>query len=236
MNKFKCIALSLMFGLSSIGANAELISTDWKIESDSLATLDTTSGLEWLDLTQTKGMSYDQATGLLSSTFLGWRLPTSAEISTLYDNGIGAPYTSGVIGIGTSDSNFIQSEIFSSMLGETDYSGSTTSHYGLFFNEENASLNFMGINRANLTGSAARTNVLFTPLNSGSYESYSQYDSMGIYLVSDGGTTLSSINDPSLNENNPNAPINNAASVPLPATALLMGLGLMGTLRRKNKE
>jgi hypothetical protein len=57
-------------------------------------------------------------------------------------------------------------------------------------------------------------------------------DAFGVYLVSDGGTTLSSINDPSLNANNANAP----ASVPLPATAALLGLGLLGFGARRKKN
>lgn len=52
-------------------------------------------------------------------------------------------------------------------------------------------------------------------------------------LVSDGGTTLSSINNPSLNINNANDPIN---SVPLPATTLLFAFGAAGFLRRKNSH
>jgi len=44
---------------------------------------------------------------------------------------------------------------------------------------------------------------------------------MGVLLVSDGGVTLSSINDPSLNIQNPQAPINQVSA------PLLGGFGLM---------
>lgn len=70
-----------------------------------------------------------------------------------------------------------------------------------------------------------------TPLNTmdGRNPSYS------IYMVSDGWTTLSSINDPSLNINNANAPVNNATSVPAPATALILATGLFGFSARRRK-
>lgn len=48
------------------------------------------------------------------------------------------------------------------------------------------------------------------------------HPSFGVFLVSDGGTTLLSINNPEINANNPNAP------VPLPATLGLLGLAMAG--------
>lgn len=59
------------------------------------------------------------------------------------------------------------------------------------------------------------------------------YHTAGVYLVSDGGTTLSSINDPSININNPKAPINMAdvsAPVGLATAGVLMLM--LGARRR----
>lgn len=50
-----------------------------------------------------------------------------------------------------------------------------------------------------------------------------------VWIVSDGGATYSSLNEPTLNINNPNSPIN--ASAPLKLGAL--GLMLVGMRRRK---
>ena len=44
--------------LLAFNANATIISTDWRITGDNLITQDTDSGLEWLDLTVTDGLSY----------------------------------------------------------------------------------------------------------------------------------------------------------------------------------
>jgi hypothetical protein len=54
--------------------------------------------------------------------------------------------------------------------------------------------------------------------------------SLGVYLVSDGGTTLSSQMDPSINANNVNYV---AADVSAPALLGLMGLGLLGFAARR---
>lgn len=55
-----------------------------------------------------------------------------------------------------------------------------------------------------------------------------------VFLVSDGGASLSSINNPSLNANNASAPINQA-SVLLPATIGLLGLAMAGLSFRRKK-
>ena len=55
------------------------------------STLDTSSGLEWLDATKTAGLSYSQVVagsgGWLTS---GWRYATGAELNTLVVNATGA--------------------------------------------------------------------------------------------------------------------------------------------------
>jgi hypothetical protein len=73
--------------------------------------------------------------------------------------------------------------------------------------------------------------TLYSNLNA-TNDTSSSYTAYGVYLVSDGGTTQSSLNDPSLNANNANAP----SSVPLPATAALLGLGLLGFGARRKKN
>jgi hypothetical protein len=55
----------------------------------------------------------------------------------------------------------------------------------------------------------------------------------GVYLVSDGGTTLNSQLDPSLNINNDNAPINDVYA---PSLLGLMSLGLLGFSARRRSS
>jgi hypothetical protein len=81
----KIFAVSAI-ALASMSANAELVSTDWKNTGDALATLDESTGIEWLDLSQTSNMSIDQTENLLSSTFAGWRLSTRSEVTQLMVN------------------------------------------------------------------------------------------------------------------------------------------------------
>jgi hypothetical protein len=57
--KFKITLIALL--ISATSAHAELVATDWKNTGDGLATLDTATGIEWLDLTQTDNMSINQS-------------------------------------------------------------------------------------------------------------------------------------------------------------------------------
>lgn len=77
--------LMMVVLLSSASAQADFIETDWNNTGDALATLDTETGIEWLDLTQTKGMSINRAEGLTGAggIYEGWRLPTRNEVTQM---------------------------------------------------------------------------------------------------------------------------------------------------------
>lgn len=75
------IAVSLF----SATANAELVERDWNNEGDGLITLDTVSGKKWLDLTVTDGMSINNVSELLSTTYAGWDLATQSDIDELME-------------------------------------------------------------------------------------------------------------------------------------------------------
>ena len=56
-------------------------------------TSDTTTGLDWLDLTQTQGQSYNTVTSLFGSSLAGWQYATLAQVTKLYDDAGGVqPY------------------------------------------------------------------------------------------------------------------------------------------------
>ena len=72
----------------SSSVNAALISEDLNTLSDGLITRDTTSGLRWLDLTETRGLSYNYVNSQFGSDGLyeGWRMATPAEVVGLWLN------------------------------------------------------------------------------------------------------------------------------------------------------
>jgi hypothetical protein len=107
------------------------------------------------------------------------------------------------------------------------YTYNTERTYGLFLNDTKETLGGMNV----LMSGMRYGNHYANNINQSDSLTY-RHGTKAVFLVSDGGTTLSSINNPSLNANNVNAP----SSVPLPATALLMGLGLTRFMRRKEKN
>ena len=72
----------------SFASHAELVSTDWKTAGDELATLDTETGIEWMDLSETDGLSINTVLSMTSAggKFEGWRLPTEDEVLTLFES------------------------------------------------------------------------------------------------------------------------------------------------------
>lgn len=91
MRILNCAALFAAF--FSINANAAILSTDWQTAGDNLVTRDTTTGLEWLDLSVTSGRTYDDIAANLGAgqEFDGWRYATGAEISDLWTSFGGNP-------------------------------------------------------------------------------------------------------------------------------------------------
>ena len=85
--------LTLLIPFSSIGA---LINADWLNAGDNRAVLDTTTGLEWLDMKATNSYSYNEVIERLDSTFLGWRLATEFEVNQLMN--INIPESIGLSG------------------------------------------------------------------------------------------------------------------------------------------
>ncbi len=83
--------------------HASLVSVDWKNAGDNLLTRDTDSKLDWLDLTETRNMSYVDVISLLGpgGLFEGFSYASNAQVVALWQNyGIdlaaGAPVASGV--------------------------------------------------------------------------------------------------------------------------------------------
>jgi hypothetical protein len=213
------LAVTIMSCTAS--ASAELINTDWLAENDSQAVLDTISGTEWLSVTLTQGKNLASITSLLETQYQGWSIASSSDVETLFSN----TFTKEDFSIKASRETG-DAETLSQIVDFKNKFGITASPhtYGLYTNDDGTGTLLGGISHT------YRIEYELLRSNDFNYSS-SRY---GVFLINDGGVTLSSINDPSLNINNANAPVNNATSVPLPATFGLLGLGIAGlSLRRK---
>lgn len=79
--------LGLTLSLLTGSVSAELIEQDWLNNGDSLITYDSSSQLQWLDLTQTRGWSINTAIQVLETNDLyrGWRMPDRNEVKNLFE-------------------------------------------------------------------------------------------------------------------------------------------------------
>ena len=78
------VAALLLCG-SVASVSAELVEMDLFEENDGLITRDTSTDLEWLDLTVTVGLSYNEVLANAGGWFgMGFRFATSAEICALF--------------------------------------------------------------------------------------------------------------------------------------------------------
>jgi hypothetical protein len=222
----KIFAVSAI-ALASMSANAELVQTDWKVAGDSLATLDDESGLEWLDVSETLNRSYNSVAESLDGEYAGWRLPTQNEVVELFAHAFPG-YGNNITGYYSSGTRYNELHKFEALFGYAA-TGNQRRIHSLY--EKNGQLVYAGTysynygNNIKLQGTDESVNRDWHLTGTSA--------AFNTFLVSDGGTTISSINDPSLNINNANAPINN---VPLPATAALLGLGLLGFSARRKKN
>lgn len=87
MNKLK-IAAGLTAGLTLCGvADAALIERDWINVGDKLITYDSETGLEWLDVPVTQGLSFDSVRTKIAheTIYESFRYATAAEVRVLQD-------------------------------------------------------------------------------------------------------------------------------------------------------
>jgi MYXO-CTERM domain-containing protein len=236
MKIFKKTLIAATLLLSITSAQAAFVESDWKNAGDALATLDTITGIEWLDLTQTVNMSINDVEGFTGegNIFGGWRLPTRVEVTQMMINAF--PSQASRVSAGgqfavinaTTDN---ESDRFRALFGNVSTSPTVDYNRGLFKNDPNQSSLLL---RSGVFDQRKDDYIVLSSEKdvSGDYN-YSAI-TFGVYLVSDGGTTISSIDDPSMNANNANAPVDNVSS---PALLGLMGLGLFGfAARRRNAK
>jgi hypothetical protein len=78
--------LTLLLSVALESSYADVISTDLNTTGDGLLTTDIGTGFEWLDLSQTLGLSYDDVSSRLGTgeQFEGFRYGTRDEVADLY--------------------------------------------------------------------------------------------------------------------------------------------------------
>lgn len=223
MFKKLLVIATLAAGLISTQASAAFVSTDWKVAGDKGAVLDTDTGVEWLNLDATRGWTLAQAIAETSDggSLQGWRLPSSSEVAamlTSFFEGHDISITGGAqIRTAGVDSIYV---LFRNLFAAPSELQVTT--FGRLYLDSGKEV-FAGV--------SAHSTWKFAQFHG--FTSTSTYQK-SVFLVSDGGVTLSSINDPTLNINNPNAPINMAdvsAPTGLAATSLLAFM--LGFRRKK---
>lgn len=219
MKKTIVAALIGLAAVTSMPSQADLISTDWKVAGDGLATLDRSTGKEWLDLSLTLNMSFNEVVAELNTTYAGWRIPTNEDISIMMSNNFGdlAYNSAGIAEIDNLDASYADSITFRNLFDGYTFEGNLTSAIG-FYENEAGDLTIAGV--------AGSDRVIGADYNEANNQFYTNKHVLyGTFLVSDGGTTLTSIADPTIN-----------TSVPVPISVGLLGFGLFGMLARKKSK
>lgn len=219
-------AIALQF---SSGANAELVSTDYLSNGDDLVTLDTNTGLEWLDLTVTKYMSMASASSAFvgDSTQTGWRLPTEEEVAILFRSVFYPDITTENYGgtvVNTDDISRIAS--IANMLGTSGVSGNA--YFTLGLHNSSSGVAASGFYKVGNNQEGSGSYVAYENWMAGNLSVTIKDPSIGVWLVSDGGASFGSVNDPNISQ------YQDSAVSDVPAPAILSGLGfLLFGLRKK---
>ena len=226
--KLKSTLLAASLFLAPTLSHAELIETDVYTKGDALATLDTNTGIEWLDLTETQLLRESGTTEEAIATVIaknpGWRLPTQAEVTTL----ILGYFPMAVSGesvvlkvVYVPENNEIYTQFRDSFGQSSTYDG----HYrmGLYSDGEN----YQSAGVSTWSGGQVALDRLY--IRNGNEKVYN-----ALFLVSDGGTTISSKENPEINT--PGYSLIDTNDVPAPffGIASLAMLGLF--LRQKSQQ
>jgi hypothetical protein len=163
---------TLLSSIMAFSASAEIINSDWKNAGDGLTFTDTAQNLEFLDLTETLGMSITEIRTQLDTTYSGWTFATSAQVESMFTDlmyGTEVKYSPN-----TRVSNAISSReaIFNTVGGDK-----TSNYYYLYgLVSEGSSDGYSTLYGIRLSDSETRTYIIYNSLpESASNLSYSTW-------------------------------------------------------------
>tara|TARA_B100000749_G_C18447346_1_gene474799 strand:- start:2210 stop:3007 length:798 start_codon:yes stop_codon:yes gene_type:complete len=256
------LAVASVVALSASNVMAGMIPIDVFSEGDNLAFLQEETGIEWMKFGVTKSQSINTVLEKTKSggIYEGWRVATRNEVSSLMDY-IFPRYNASTVGGRLSWSrNYTGGSYwtytdrytpFTSLFGwtrhwESGYSNRDDNYtaYGLYandFSDSQFTSEFLmsGVSyKRDQKGSNPRNHTytasIYEDWGDNAYSGNYVNPNYSVFLVSDGGYSLDSLNNPELNANNPNSPVN---AVPEPSGVALLGVSILGlTLFRKRRK
>lgn len=172
-------ALALQLALP---ASAALIARDLVAPGDELLTFDTDTGLEWLDLTATQGLSFNQAEASSFVSVDGFRHATTVEVTALFQ------HAGGSVNSPFNAANAAPALLLLDLMGCTDTltcrvlpSGAVVGgSSGWASNPADPSRAYLPTYRSSATGALGR---LLSPGGSGTFDT--RMSTVGNYLVHD---------------------------------------------------
>lgn len=231
------LACACLFVMAT-SANAGFVVSDWLVQGDAKAVVHEETGIEWMRYNVTRGMSIANVEAATQSggQFAGWRMPTYTEVmemATQFRN----VYMYSATKVGGSPTSMSTRSIFN--MGE-QLRGAMSSVFGSYYyyqryqytdwrvsfiyKDDIGTQRKLGYERRQTYQCCSTSNDSFFN-HAGDFKSTD-----AVFLVSDGGVTLSSQLDPTMNANNENSPYNINAPVAA-SLGLLMLTG--GLVRRK---
>lgn len=198
-------------------AQAEFIEKDWLDTNDKKITEDSKTGLQWLDLSETRGNSVNRA--LEDYQEYGWRLPTEQEVETLTLNILKEMGYQGSSFTGIKDiSSLTGYEYIESIFGYSTFEDGiqpANRVLGIYNNSAATATYVAGVSES-IDGTVKKAQIHREISGSG----YNHVN-FSVWLVSGSNLAL----PPPENDLN--------VSVPVPLTAGILSLGLLALRRKK---